>query len=58
MPLFPYPASPDYRKLYGQPDDLAWERAHDHYLRQFDRFSDLQEARPAPLAELERVCGC
>src|SRR5262245_18788641 len=33
VPLYPYPASPDYQKLWGRPDNLAWERAHDHYLR-------------------------
>ena len=32
VPLFPYPGSPDYRKLWGEPDDDAWERAHEHYL--------------------------
>lgn len=53
VPLFPYPGSPDYRKLWGEPDDCAWERAHDHYLRLFDRFSDVQEERPRPLRELE-----
>ena len=31
----------------------AWERAHDHYLAQFDEFSDIQDARPQPLARLE-----
>jgi anaerobic magnesium-protoporphyrin IX monomethyl ester cyclase len=55
VPLYPYPASPDYRKLFGQPDDLAWERAHDHYLRSFSRFSDIQEQRPAKLSELEEL---
>ena len=58
VPLFPYPASPDYRKLFGLPDEHAWERAHDHYLKSFERFSDLQEARPAPLPELEQACRC
>jgi anaerobic magnesium-protoporphyrin IX monomethyl ester cyclase len=53
VPLYPYPASPDYHKLWGRPDDLAWERAHDHYLQSFSRFSDIQEQRPARLAELE-----
>ncbi|MET0482586.1 MAG: TIGR04295 family B12-binding domain-containing radical SAM protein [Aestuariivirgaceae bacterium] len=53
VPLYPYPASPDYRKLWGEPDDLAWERAHEHYLSSFSRFSDIQEQRPARLAELE-----
>lgn len=54
VPLYPYPSSPDYRKLWGAPDDQAWERAHAHYLGQFGIFSDIQEARPRPLEELER----
>lgn len=53
VPLFPYPGSPDYRKLWGLPDDQAWERAHRHYLGQFDDFSEIQDDRPRPLAELE-----
>jgi anaerobic magnesium-protoporphyrin IX monomethyl ester cyclase len=53
VPLFPYPGSPDYRRLWGEPDDLAWERAHEHYLRHFRAFSDLQEQQPSPLDELE-----
>lgn len=53
VPLFPYPGSPDYRKLWGMPDDRAWERAHEHYLGQFSGFSDVQEERPRPLHELE-----
>jgi B12-binding domain/radical SAM domain protein of rhizo-twelve system len=57
VPLYPYPSTPDYRKLWGEPDDRAWERAHAHYLTQFDRFSDIQAERPAALAELEAVCG-
>jgi B12-binding domain/radical SAM domain protein of rhizo-twelve system len=53
VPLFPYPGSPDYRRLWGLPDDEAWERAVDHYLDTFAEFSELQEARPRRLAELE-----
>jgi hypothetical protein len=53
VPLYPYPGSPDYRKLWGEPDDSAWERAHAHYLAMFDRFSDIQDERPVPLAALE-----
>jgi anaerobic magnesium-protoporphyrin IX monomethyl ester cyclase len=53
VPLFPYPGSPDYRRLWGLPDDRAWERAHAHYLGQFDHFSDIQEQRPLPLPDLE-----
>lgn len=56
VPLFPYPASPDYQRLFGAPDERAWERAHEHYLAQFDHMSDIQDQRPAPLCELEAAC--
>ena len=55
VPLFPYPSAPEYRQLFGAPDDRAWERALDHYLTQFDTFSDIQEDQPLPLAALERT---
>jgi anaerobic magnesium-protoporphyrin IX monomethyl ester cyclase len=53
VPLFPYPGSPDYTLLWGPPDDLAWERAHAHYLERYRQFSDIQAAQPEPLAALE-----
>lgn len=53
VPMFPYPGSPEYTKRWGAADDRAWERALDHYLARFDRFSDIQDARPSSLAELE-----
>jgi anaerobic magnesium-protoporphyrin IX monomethyl ester cyclase len=53
VPLFPYPGSPDYRKLWGLPDDQAWERAYDYYLGQFTTFSDVQDDKPRRLEELE-----
>jgi B12-binding domain/radical SAM domain protein of rhizo-twelve system len=53
VPLFPYPGSPDYRRLWGLPDDRAWERAVDHYLDRYGHFSDIQDARPKRLYELE-----
>ena len=56
VPLYPYPSSPDYRRLFGLPDDQAWERAHAHYLGQFTHFSDIQDDRPLPLPELEQAC--
>jgi anaerobic magnesium-protoporphyrin IX monomethyl ester cyclase len=56
VPLYPYPSSPDYRRLFGAPDDAAWERAHDHYLRQFTHFSDIQDEQPWPLQQLEAAC--
>ena len=55
VPLFPYPGSPDYRRLWGEADDYAWERAHAHYLRMYGRFSDLQDDHPLPLPELEQL---
>jgi hypothetical protein len=53
VPLYPYPGSPDYTKQWGEPDDVAWERATDYYLGIYSAFSDIQEARPRPLHELE-----
>lgn len=55
VPLFPYPGSPDYSRLWGAPDERAWERAHEHYLKSFEAFSDIQEQRPVRLPVLE---GC
>jgi anaerobic magnesium-protoporphyrin IX monomethyl ester cyclase len=55
VPMFPYPGSPDYSRRWGAPDDGAWERAMDHYLSTFTAFSDIQDARPRPLAELEHA---
>ena len=57
VPLYPYPSSPDYRRLWGMPDERAWERAHEHYLSQFADFSDIQDGRPLPLRELEACCA-
>ena len=51
--VVPLSGSPDYRRLWGLPDDRAWERAVDHYLETFAGFSDLQDARPKALTELE-----
>jgi B12-binding domain/radical SAM domain protein of rhizo-twelve system len=53
VPLFPYPSSPDYRKLWGVPDDRAWERALSYYLGQFGAMSELQDEQPLPLEQLE-----
>src|ERR1700761_5561944 len=53
VPLFPYPGSPEYTRMWGAPDDFAWERSHDAYLNGFDSLSDIQEQRPQELIELE-----
>ena len=57
VPLYPYPSSPSYRALWGEPDDQAWERAHEHYLAAFSAFSDIQDGRPETLGTLEHACG-
>jgi B12-binding domain/radical SAM domain protein of rhizo-twelve system len=56
VPLYPYPSSPDYHRLWGAPDARAWERAHAYYLEQFESFSEIQDERPLPLPELEASC--
>src|SRR5690606_9797356 len=56
VPLYPYPSSPDYYRLWGAPDDHAWERAHAHYLAQFTELSELQDERTRPLSEWEVTC--
>jgi anaerobic magnesium-protoporphyrin IX monomethyl ester cyclase len=55
VPMFPFPGTPDYLKMFGPPDDRAWERAHQYYLGTFrDKgYSDIQEAQPVSLEELE-----
>lgn len=55
VPMFPYPGTPLYVQLFGQPDDEAWERAHRYYTRMFDDkgYSDIQEQKPIALEELE-----
>jgi anaerobic magnesium-protoporphyrin IX monomethyl ester cyclase len=58
VPLFPYPGSPDYTKNWGLPDDWAWERAHEHYLKLYTEFSDVQEEKPLPLSRLELQTIC
>ena len=69
VPMFPFPGSPEYVTTFGaQPDETAWERAHDFYLQLFTGrgFSDIQEQRPLSLNELdspasadeELACAC
>jgi B12-binding domain/radical SAM domain protein of rhizo-twelve system len=55
VPMFPYPGTPLYTQLFGQPDDEAWERAHRHYTGIFSDkgYSDIQEQKPVALEELE-----
>jgi B12-binding domain/radical SAM domain protein of rhizo-twelve system len=57
VPLYPYPGSPDYTNRWGAPDDRAWERATEYYLRIYDEFSDIQDDRPKPLEDLELTCA-
>ena len=53
VPMFPYPVSPGYTRRWGAADDHAWERALASYLEAYRDFSDIQDARPLPLSELE-----
>jgi anaerobic magnesium-protoporphyrin IX monomethyl ester cyclase len=55
VPMFPFPGSPLYVQLFGQPDDDAWERAHRYYTRTFSDkgYSDIQEQNPAAIEDLE-----
>ena len=58
VPMFPFPGSPEYVTTFGsEPDEAAWERAHDFYLEIFSDkgFSDIQHQRPLTLQELEEV---
>jgi anaerobic magnesium-protoporphyrin IX monomethyl ester cyclase len=57
VPLFPYPGSPDYRRLWGAPDDDAWERAVDYYLERYQTFSEIQDTCPRRLEALEVRAG-
>jgi B12-binding domain/radical SAM domain protein of rhizo-twelve system len=56
VPMYPFPGSPLYVQMFGPPDDQAWERAHHYYISAFagKGYSDIQEAKPAVLEELEK----
>jgi anaerobic magnesium-protoporphyrin IX monomethyl ester cyclase len=54
VPMFLYPGSPGYARQWGALDDRAWERAVDDYLARKPEFSDIQDAAPRPLSELEQ----
>src|SRR6266404_5977151 len=34
VPMFPFPGTPQYTRMWGVPDDEAWERAHRYYTTQ------------------------
>lgn len=58
VPMFPFPGSPSYVDIFkAVPDDQAWERAHHYYTSLFSDkgFSDIQEQKPLPIAELESM---
>lgn len=58
VPVFAFPGTPLYQSLFGPPDDLAWERAHAHYLATSqNRYSDIQDPKPEPLPALEFDAG-
>ena len=55
VPMYPYPGTPQYTRMWGPPDDEAWERAHRYYLEAFrgQGFSDIQAQQPRGLEDLE-----
>ncbi len=53
LPGFPYPGTSEYELRWGPPDDLAWERAHAHYLAQFRAYADVGGSQPISLSQLE-----
>jgi len=55
VPMFPFPGTPLYAQMFGQPDDQAWERAHHYYTSAFGGrgYSDIQEQQPAAIEDLE-----
>lgn len=55
VPMFPFPGTPLYVQLFGQPDDKAWERAHRYYTSTFSGkgYSDIQEQNPTAIEDLE-----
>ena len=56
VPMFPFPGSPEYVTTFGaQPDEHAWEKAHEFYLQLFQNkgFSDIQDQAPMTLRQLE-----
>ncbi|HAR63290.1 MAG: TIGR04295 family B12-binding domain-containing radical SAM protein [Candidatus Margulisiibacteriota bacterium] len=52
-PLFPYPGSAEYAKMWGDPDMQAWERAQEYYHNTYTEFNDLQEEHFLHLSERE-----
>lgn len=58
VPMFPYPGSPLYTQMFAAaPDEMAWERAHQHYTSMFaDKgYSDIQAQTPLAIEELEHA---
>ncbi|MGH9413664.1 MAG: TIGR04295 family B12-binding domain-containing radical SAM protein [Terriglobales bacterium] len=58
VPVFAFPGTPLYIRLFGPPDDRAWERAHQHYLATNHArgyYSDVQDQAPQPLEALEAL---
>ena len=55
VPMFPFPGTPDYLRLFGPPRDDAWERALSYYTNTFRNqgYSDIQDPKPASLEDLE-----
>jgi anaerobic magnesium-protoporphyrin IX monomethyl ester cyclase len=55
VPMFPFPGTPEFIRLFGIPGDDAWERALHYYVSTFqdEKYSDIQDPQPAALEDLE-----
>jgi B12-binding domain/radical SAM domain protein of rhizo-twelve system len=55
VPMFPFPGTPDFVRVFGPPTDDAWERALEYYTSTFRSkgYSDIQDPQPASLEDLE-----
>ncbi|OGH98265.1 MAG: B12-binding domain/radical SAM domain-containing protein [Candidatus Margulisbacteria bacterium GWF2_38_17] len=51
---FPYPGTEDYEKLWGEPDDKAWEKAFEYFAKNSIGSNDLLEEQLTHPSELEK----
>ena len=56
-PLFPYPGSPAYTRLWGVPDDYAWLRAQNYYLKLLDQVTDIPDQSIGQVTRAVKLVG-
>ena len=56
VPLYPYPSSPDYRKLFGAPDEAAWSAPTATTSNNSPASATSRTKTPLPLRTLEAAC--